>query len=85
MRRAPSTRAVAEGFEPSVTCATLAFEASSFGRSDTLPGESLAESGPRSEIHIAGPLSRDAQRSRKKAVSIDEHSSASTPWITSGR
>ena len=42
--------AVAEGFEPSVTCATLAFEASSFGRSDTLPRETLQHAGPCSEI-----------------------------------
>ena len=31
-----------EGFEPSVGCPTLAFEASSFGRSDTSPSVSLA-------------------------------------------
>lgn len=31
-----------EGFEPSVGCPTLAFEASSFGRSDTSPLVSLA-------------------------------------------
>jgi hypothetical protein len=46
--------AVAEGFEPSVSFPTLAFEASSFGRSDTLPGESLAHDVPCSEIGIRG-------------------------------
>ncbi len=56
--RGPSSRAVAEGFEPSVTCATLAFEASSFGRSDTLPRESLAQRGPDAEIH--GPRRAEA-------------------------
>jgi hypothetical protein len=69
--------AVAEGFEPSVTCATLAFEASSFGRSDTLPRETLQHGGLCSEIGI--------QRLRKKSVSKAAHSAASTPSITSGR
>ncbi len=90
-------RAVAEGFEPSVTCATLAFEASSFGRSDTLPGEILAQGGPCSEIRFrpgsapapAGlrrtPVGGPGQRSRKKAVSSRAQSSASTPSTTSGR
>ena len=51
-------RAVAEGFEPSVTCATLAFEASSFGRSDTLPRETLQHAGRCFEIGIRGSVFR---------------------------
>src|SRR5690606_36494454 len=43
--RALRLPAVAVGFEPTVTCATLAFEASSFGRSDTLPRETLQHRG----------------------------------------
>lgn len=70
-------RAVAEGFEPSVSFPTLAFEASSFGRSDTLPRESLDHLGPGSEI--------SSQSARKNAVSCAEHSSSRTPWTTSGR
>lgn len=55
--------AVAEGFEPSVSFPTLAFEASSFGRSDTLPRESLDHAGPWSEIRFparAGSVPRGA-------------------------
>lgn len=89
----PFMRAVAEGFEPSVTCATLAFEASSFGRSDTLPGESLAQGGPCSEIGIDQRSARPSRASstapsrgpRKNAVSCSAHCASSTPWITSGR
>ena len=32
-----------EGFEPPVGCPTLAFEASSFGRSDTSPPTSIGD------------------------------------------
>src|SRR5690606_19798891 len=35
------TMAVTEGFEPSVACTTHAFQACSFGRSDTSPGNNL--------------------------------------------
>src|SRR5690606_21121447 len=37
--------AVTEGFEPSVGCPTLAFEASTFGRSDTSPWTTLTNGG----------------------------------------
>ena len=69
--------AVAEGFEPSVSFPTLAFEASSFGRSDTLPRESLDHAGLWKEI--------GSQPARKKAVSWSAHSGSRTPWTTSGR
>lgn len=53
--RALHPQAVAVGFEPTVTgYATLAFEASSFGRSDTLPRESLDHPGPWTEIGSRG-------------------------------
>ena len=38
--------AVTVGFEPTVACTTLAFEASSFGRSDTSPPMSVSQPGP---------------------------------------
>ena len=37
--------AVTVGFEPTVACTTLAFEASSFGRSDTSPPMSVSQPG----------------------------------------
>ncbi len=84
----PFTRAVAEGFEPSVSFPTLAFEASSFGRSDTLPRESLDHLGRPSKSdsaqHPAG-TGTPGQRSRKKAVRRAAQSASRTPWITSGR
>ena len=48
--RTPGVRvvqlAVTVGFEPTVACTTLAFEASSFGRSDTSPPMSVSQPGP---------------------------------------
>lgn len=80
--------AVAEGFEPSVSFPTLAFEASSFGRSDTLPRESLDHPGRASKSdcprYPAG-AGKPGQRSRKKAVRRAAQSASSTPGITSGR
>ena len=84
----PFTRAVAEGFEPSVSFPTLAFEASSFGRSDTLPRESLDHLGRPSKSdspHDDGGAAGAGQRSRKKAVRSAAQSVSRTPWITSGR
>lgn len=72
-----ASMAVAEGFEPSVSLPTLAFEASSFGRSDTLPRESLDHGGPWTEIGSQGV--------RKKDVRTLAHSCSRTPWMTSGR
>lgn len=72
-----ASMAVAEGFEPSVSLPTLAFEASSFGRSDTLPRESLDHGGPWKEI--------GSQGARKKDVRTLAHSCSRTPWMTSGR
>ncbi len=91
--RALRSPAVAVGFEPTVTgYATLAFEASSFGRSDTLPRESLDHPGPWTEIGSRGsspawpgvPVS-PGQRVRKNAVSCSAHSGSRTPAMTSGR
>lgn len=77
--------AVAVGFEPTVTgYATLAFEASSFGRSDTLPREILAHGRARAEIG-SGATAGGGQPVRKKAVRGAAHSSARTPSTTSGR
>lgn len=42
----PIRLAVTVGFEPTVACTTLAFEASSFGRSDTSPPMSVSQPGP---------------------------------------
>lgn len=84
----PFTRAVAEGFEPSVSFPTLAFEASSFGRSDTLPRESLDHLGrpSKSDSRPCGQgVGNAGQRSRKKAVRRAAQSVSRTPWITSGR
>src|SRR5699024_10004043 len=39
--RALGTSAVTAGFEPAVACTTHAFQACSFGRSDTSPGNNL--------------------------------------------
>lgn len=72
------------GFEPTVTCATLAFEASSFGRSDTLPRESLDHRGPWTEIRIP-QAGAEGQRARKNSVRSAAQSAARTPSITSGR
>lgn len=84
----PFTRAVAEGFEPSVSFPTLAFEASSFGRSDTLPRESLDHLGRPSKSDSAqdpATTGTPGQRSRKKAVRRAAQSASRTPWTTSGR
>ena len=47
-----SRRAVTAGFEPAVGLPTLAFEASSFGRSDTSPPRNLSSFRPRMPIHL---------------------------------
>ncbi len=91
--RALRSQAVAVGFEPTVTgYATLAFEASSFGRSDTLPRESLDHPGPWTEIGSRGRSPTwpgvqvsPGQRVRKNAVSCSAHSRSRTPAMTSGR
>ena len=71
--RGPS-EAVAEGFEPSVSFPTLAFEASSFGRSDTLPRESLAQGGPWFEIgsgRAGSPLPEEGRQLRRALLFED--------------
>ncbi len=57
----PFHMAVAVGFEPTVGCPTNAFEAFSFGRSDTPPRRRLPEPGGRIEIPPARPHQRNDQ------------------------
>ncbi len=51
--------AVAVGFEPTEACTSHAFEACSFGRSDTLPTMSLLEPSQRDEPHHLGIVIAD--------------------------
>ena len=56
--------AVTEGFEPSVACTTLAFEASSFGRSDTSPRATIPIREARAQIPCAAGARCRARQDR---------------------
>lgn len=60
MREAFHHLAVTEGFEPSVACTTHAFQACSFGRSDTSPGNNLSILSDRASVlrHVAALCGR---------------------------
>lgn len=62
--------AVTEGFEPSVAFTTLAFEASSFGRSDTSPRISLRDQMPPAQTH--GSAGDPARQSHHSATGGEE-------------
>ena len=80
-REVQAISAVAEGFEPSVGCPTLAFEASSFGRSDTPPRESLANPNRTRRINDEGrqELALDRTEEEDSSSAANRESAQSAP------
>jgi polar amino acid transport system substrate-binding protein len=72
MRESPAFRpfrlAVAVGFEPTEACTSRAFEARSFGRSDTLPPRSLQ--GPAPTFRPAQPAASTEGRSARQNPAV---------------
>lgn len=67
--------AVTEGFEPSVALATPAFEAGTFGRSDTSPSSRVANPSPLAKIRVSG--------TRRPGVRVRQGRLSSSSLVTS--
>ena len=72
--------AVTVGFEPTVACTTLAFEASSFGRSDTSPPMSVSQPGPADKFAGRSQPTTTSKVPTRSAIPAARSSIISTSW-----
>ena len=75
-----ATLAVTVGFEPTVACTTLAFEASSFGRSDTSPPMSVSQPGPADKFAGRSQPTTTSKVPTRSAIPAARSSIISTSW-----
>ena len=72
--------AVTVGFEPTVACTTLAFEASSFGRSDTSPPMSVSQPGPADKFAGRSQPTTTSKVPTRSAIPAARSSIISMSW-----